>query len=95
MEHAKAHHTKKDTKEMSNFEKFVTAGNEQADELATVGAMLDEGFRVEMRATTVQQEREREREREKREKRGLCSLAVYSEFSLFGGRMEALRKKKN
>ena len=46
---------------MSNFEKFVTEGNEKADELAKVGAMLDEGFMAEMRAKTVQQERERER----------------------------------
>ena len=29
---------------MSQFEKFVTEGNEKADELAKAGAMLDEGF---------------------------------------------------
>ena len=43
---------------MSHFEKFVTEGNEKADELAKVGAMLDEGFRAEVRAKTVQQVRE-------------------------------------
>ena len=43
---------------MSYFEKFVTVGNEKADELAKEGAMLDEGFMVETRAKTVQQERE-------------------------------------
>ena len=49
---------KKDKKEMSNFEKFVTEGNEKADELAKVGATLDEGLMAEIRAKTVQQERE-------------------------------------
>ena len=37
---------------------FVTDGNEEADELAKAGAMLDEGFFAEARAKTVQQERE-------------------------------------
>ena len=59
MEHVKAHRTKKDKKEMSHFlKKFVTDGNEKADELAKEGAMLDEGFLAEKRAKTVQQERE-------------------------------------
>ena len=49
---------KKDKKDMSPFEKFVTDGHEKADELAKAGAMLDEGFMVQTRATTVQQERE-------------------------------------
>ena len=49
---------KKDKKEMSNFEKLVTEGNEKADELAKVGATLDEGLMAEIRAKTVQQERE-------------------------------------
>ena len=34
------------------FEKFVTEGNEKADELAKAGAMLDEGFMAEARAKT-------------------------------------------
>ena len=42
VEHVKAHRTKKDKKEMSQMEKFVTDGNEKADELAKAGAMLDE-----------------------------------------------------
>ena len=45
-------------KKMSQFEKFVTEGNEKADEVAEAGAMMDEGFMAEMRAKTVQQERE-------------------------------------
>ena len=57
VEHVKAHRTKKDKKEMSHFEKFVTEGNEKADELAKEGAMLDEGCTAEARAKTVQQDR--------------------------------------
>ena len=40
------------------FEKFITEGNEKADELAKEDAMLDELFMAETRAQTVQQERE-------------------------------------
>ena len=29
---------------MTQFERFITEGNEKADELAKAGAMLDEGF---------------------------------------------------
>ena len=58
VEHVKAHRTKKEKKEMSKYEKFVTKGNEKADELAKAGAMLDEGFMAEARAKTMQQERE-------------------------------------
>ena len=43
---------------MSHFEKFITDGNEKADELAKTGAMLDEGFMAETRAETVKQEGE-------------------------------------
>ena len=45
-------------KRCRTFEKFVTEGNEKADELANAGAMLDEGYLAEARATTMQQERE-------------------------------------
>ena len=45
---------------MTKLERFVTEGNEKADELAKAGAMLDEGFMAEARAETVKQERERE-----------------------------------
>ena len=55
--YVKAHRTKKDKKDMSQFEKFVTEGNEKADELAKEGAMLDEGFLAEARGKAVQQER--------------------------------------
>ena len=68
---------------MSHFEKFATDGSEKTDELAKAGPMLEEGFLAETRAKTVQQERERER-------RGVCSLAVRSQFPLLGGRMARL-----
>ena len=58
VENVKAHRTKKEKKNMSQFEKFVTEGNENADGLAKAGAMLDEGYMAEAKAETVQQERE-------------------------------------
>ena len=58
VEHVKAHRTKKEKKSMVQFEKFVTEGNEKADELAKAGAMLDEGHMAEAIAETMQQERE-------------------------------------
>ena len=54
----KAHRTKNEKKNFSQFEKFVTEGNEKADELAKAGAMLDEGYMEEAEAETMQQERE-------------------------------------
>ena len=56
VEHVRAHRTKKDKKNMSQFKKFVTEGNEKADDLAKAGAMLDEGFMAEARAKTMPQE---------------------------------------
>ena len=50
VEHVKEHRLKKEKKEMSCFEKFVTEGHEKTDELAKEGAMLDEGFLAEARA---------------------------------------------
>ena len=41
---------------MSQFDKFVTEGNEKADDVAKAGTMLDEGFMAEARAKTMQQE---------------------------------------
>ena len=64
---------------MAHFAKFVTEGNEKADELAKAGAILDEGFVAEARAETMQQEREEVR-----------SFAVCSQLSPFGGGMERL-----
>ena len=58
VEHVKAHRTKKEKKNMSLLEKFVTEGHEKADELAKEGALLEKGFMVEASAETVQQERE-------------------------------------
>ena len=43
---------------MSQFEKFVTAGNEKADDLAKAGAILDEGYMAEAKAETMPHERE-------------------------------------
>ena len=79
LEHFYAHRTKKDKKEMSQFEKFVFDGNEKADELATARAMLDGGLMAETRAKTVQ-----------RERRSVRSLAVRSQLSLCGRRMVRL-----
>ena len=56
VERVKAHRTKKEKKDMSHFERFLTDDNEKADELAKEGAMLDEGFMAQVRAETVQQE---------------------------------------
>ena len=53
MEPVKAHRTKKEKKEMSHSEKFVTGGNEKADELAKEGAILEEGFMAVARAETM------------------------------------------
>ena len=53
VEHVKAHRTKKDTKHMSHFEKFVAQSNEKADELAKEGPILGGGFMAEVRARTV------------------------------------------
>ena len=58
VEHVKAHRTTKEKKEMSHLEKFVTEGNEKADEMAKAGAMLDRGFMAEARAKTVQERQE-------------------------------------
>ena len=80
MEHVKAHRTKKDKKAMSHFEKFATEGNEKADELAKEGAMLHEGFHGGNES----------KDSAAGARRGICSLAVCSEFSLFGGRMDGL-----
>ena len=59
VEHVKTHRTKKEKRDMSSFENFVTESNEKADELANEGALLDEGFKAVLRAETVQQEREK------------------------------------
>ena len=45
--HVKAHRTKKEKEKMTQYERFVTEGNEKADELAKAGAFLDEGFMAE------------------------------------------------
>ena len=45
-------------KGVSHVEKFVTEGNEKADELAKAGGLLDERFMAEARGETMQQERE-------------------------------------
>ena len=74
--HVKAHRTEKDKQEMSHFEKFVTDGNEEADELAKAGAMLDEGFMAQTRAKTHEK---------------MCTnLAACNQLSLLGGGMERL-----
>ena len=49
---------KKDKKQISHIEKFATEGNQISDELAKEGAMCDEGFMAQARASIIQQERE-------------------------------------
>ena len=44
--------------QMTLFERFITEGNEEADEQATEGARLDGGDVAQVRAVTIQQERE-------------------------------------
>ena len=58
LKHLKAHRTKKEKENMTQFEMFVTGGNEKADDFAKAGAMLDEGLMAEAGAKTMQQERE-------------------------------------
>ena len=41
VEHVKAHRTEKERQRVSLLEKFITEGNEKADELAKQGARLD------------------------------------------------------
>ena len=54
--HVKAHRSKKEKKEMSLFERFVTEVNERAEELAD-GAMSDEGGVAQIRASIVQRKK--------------------------------------
>ena len=75
VEHVKAHRTKKEKKDMSHFEKFVTEGNEKADELAKEGALLD-GGQSEIYAAG--------------KRGGVRSLAVCSQLALLGRTMEGL-----
>ena len=77
----KAHRTKKEKDKMTQLERFVTEGNEKADELAKAGAMLDEGFVAEVRADAIKQEREGE---------GVRSFATCSQLSLLSRTLEGL-----
>ena len=74
--HVEVHRTEKDKKKMSHFEKYVIDGNQKADELAKVGAIFDEGFMAKNSQAGA--------------RRRLRSLALCSQLSLFGGRMEGL-----
>ena len=65
---------------MSQFEKLVADGNENTDDLSKAGAMLDEGFMVETRTKTVQQER----------KEVYAALQDAASFHCLGGGMERL-----
>ena len=64
--HVEAHRTEKERQQMSLFEKFITEGNEKADEQAKKGARLDGGF-------MAQQEQARSSRKEKRCTQ-LCSV---------------------
>ena len=54
--HVRAHRTKKEKEKMTKFERFVTEGNEKADEMAKAGAMMDESFMAEARAETMKKD---------------------------------------
>ena len=59
VQHVKKHITRrKKRKKCRIFEKFITEGNEKADELAKEGALLDTGFMAEARPEAMQWERE-------------------------------------
>ena len=75
VEHVKAHRTKKNKTKMSQFEKFVTEGNEKADELAKAGSIHGGDESKDSPAGA---------------RRGARSLAVRRKLSLFGTRMERL-----
>ena len=62
VERVKAHRTKKDEEETSQFEKFVTDGNEKADELA----------KAEVLCWTTDLWRERERKQSSRSEKRWC-----------------------
>ena len=54
----KTHRTKKETQQTLFFEKCVTEGIEEAEELAKEGAMVDGGLMAQVRAFSVQEERD-------------------------------------
>ena len=58
VEHIRAHSSTKEKQDLSLFERFVTEGNQRADQLAKDGAMLDGGEMAQTRASIVQQRRE-------------------------------------
>ena len=79
VEHVKAHRTKKEKKDMSHFEKFITEGNEKADKLAKEGALLDKRVYGGCKSGNYAAG-----------KRGACSLAVCGQLPLLSRRMEGL-----
>ena len=80
MEHVKAHRTNKEKEKMTQFEMFVTEGNEKADDLAKAGAMLDEGFMAEAKS----------KNNAAGERGGACGFAVCGQLPLLGRGMERL-----
>ena len=55
VERVKAHRTKKEKEKMTQFEMFE--GNEEADDLAKAGAMLDEGLKQEQKRCSKKERR--------------------------------------
>ena len=80
VEHVKAHGTKKEKENMSQFEKFVTEGNEKADDFAKAGAMLDEGIHGGSKS----------KDNAAGKRGGVRSFAVFGQLPLPGGGMERL-----
>ena len=58
VKHVKAHRTKKAKHDMSHSERFITEGNEKADERAKIGTMLDGSYMAQIGVCAVQQKRE-------------------------------------
>ena len=76
VEHVKAPEHQKGQENMSQFERFVTEGNEKADELAKAGARING--------------RSKSRNYAAGKRRGVCSTAVCGQLPLPGGTMERL-----
>ena len=82
VEHVKAHRTKKEQKQMSQFERFVTEGTEKAVELARQ--------KQEQCWTKDLWQKQEQKLCSRRERGGVCSIAVCSQLPLPGRTMEGL-----
>ena len=79
-EHVKAHRSEKEETTNVALRRFVTEGDEKADEYAKDGAVMYGRVMAQIRASTVQQKREEAQ----------AALQYAASFSLFGGGMARL-----